>query len=114
MKRFMFALGLLATVAVSESDAGYLVIRIVLEGSATGSGGSTPVLVLGPASAAACPVAETSATGSGFELTAEASDAGAFWQNDGTARDATAADGRSPLSVVTKSPSPKPVWRETR
>jgi len=37
MKRFMFALGMLATVAVSESEAGYLVIRIVLEGGTAGA-----------------------------------------------------------------------------
>ncbi len=41
MKRFMFALGLLATVAVSESEAGYIIIRIVLEGGS--SSGSTTV-----------------------------------------------------------------------
>ncbi len=41
MKRFMFALGLLATVAVSESEAGYIIIRIVLEGG-TSSGSTTP------------------------------------------------------------------------
>lgn len=53
MKRFMFALGLLATVAVAESEGAYLVIRIVLESgnlepAATpssglnGSGGNPP------------------------------------------------------------------------
>lgn len=34
MKRFMFALGLLATVAISQSEAGYLIIRIVLDANA--------------------------------------------------------------------------------
>src|SRR5437899_2250554 len=43
MKRFLFAIGLLATIAISESNAGYVVIRIVLEGGSGGpefSGGS--------------------------------------------------------------------------
>src|SRR5438046_398637 len=48
MKRFMFALGLLATVAVSESEAGYIVIRIVLEGAiadgVVGGGSGAPMM----------------------------------------------------------------------
>jgi hypothetical protein len=42
MKRFVFALGLLATVAVSESDAGYLVIRLVLQTAPDAAGGASP------------------------------------------------------------------------
>lgn len=38
MKRFLFALGLLATVVVSESSAGYIVVRIVLEGGSSSGG----------------------------------------------------------------------------
>lgn len=47
MRRFLFAVGLLLTAAASESDAGYVIVRIILEGSGgagaadTGGGGST-------------------------------------------------------------------------
>jgi hypothetical protein len=41
MRRFLFAAGLLATVAVTEADAGYFVVRIILEGGG-GAGGGDP------------------------------------------------------------------------
>ena len=38
MKRALFAIGLMACVAVSESQAGYLIVRVILEGGAAGAG----------------------------------------------------------------------------
>ena len=64
MKRFMFALGLLATVAISESDAGYIVIRIVLEGGIDATSGPSN----GPPSAGPGPMSfgpKTGGIGSG-------------------------------------------------
>jgi hypothetical protein len=41
MRRFAFAAGLLATFAVAQADAGYFVVRIIIEGGA-GAGGGQP------------------------------------------------------------------------
>ena len=40
MRRFLFAAGLLATVAAAKADAGYLIVRIIVEGGGAASGGA--------------------------------------------------------------------------
>ncbi len=49
MRRFLFAVGLLATLAASQADAGYFIVRIILEGGAgAGAGGAPGLPGIGP------------------------------------------------------------------